>query len=96
MERTALRGRPLGSPTPASGEVSDSKSKIGTRYQRARKSGAKNDRPSYPDGRDPWSLVTGAEPFPQAFRPTKKVKQTEGALASRESTQAEQLDSPMS
>jgi hypothetical protein len=96
MERTALRGRPLGSPTPASGAVSDSKSKIGTRYQRARKSGAKNDRPSYPDGRDPWSLITGAEPFPQAFRPTKKVMQTEGALASRESTQAEQLDSPMS
>jgi hypothetical protein len=37
MERTGLRGRPLGSPTPASGAVSDSKSKIGTRYQRARK-----------------------------------------------------------
>jgi len=29
-----------------------------------------NDRLGYPDGRDPWSLVTEAEPFPRTFRST--------------------------
>jgi len=87
MERTALR-RPLGSPTPASSTVSDSSQSRWDLTPTGKKSRRGNDRPSYPDGSDPWSLVTGAEPFPRAFRPTPKVKQSAVTRASRESTPA--------